>query len=252
MVTLLQRRIFIYSIFTFLLITVFIILFARDNQWKLFFYLTLLSFWSMIFYFTSMLLMDIRIAIFKRDSQSFVPFMRNHYFKFAFCFSYLAVIGYWLMAIMGPSFLTLQSDFFGWLLAIFLHGGVQAMAMTDFIIVDHAYIPNYSWDILIFAICYGVYVIIVAISLYGLKNARYQFMTNPTFFQIAVGMLLIFAVLMHIYLFYQFLLRKKMGVIIEEPTLIPKAEEMPEARKITKGSDLSSNITTTIITKGVF
>ncbi len=217
-------RLVIYGIINFMNIIVCIILFSRHGQYKLFFYMTLLSFWSNCFYFLTCFIIDIRAYYFHKKSVSMLPFLRNHFFKYSAAVSAVVFAGYYCLAILGEKFLTLQTDFLGWLLAVYLHGGVFSFVIFDFLTANHAYIPTFWKDFTILSIIFGIYTIIACIALYLLNIQPYKFMEYATIPQLIVAFILIFMFLINFYQIYQWLLRKKMRIEIEEQVIMVEVE----------------------------
>ena len=95
-----KTRIIIYSIFTFINMSIVIALFLRDNAYKLPFFLTLHSFWSNCFYFLACLILEIRAEWKSIYSERFLPFMQNTYFKFSFTFTCFITTNFYLYALL--------------------------------------------------------------------------------------------------------------------------------------------------------
>lgn len=214
------QRIIFYSLVNIFNAAVFTILWTRNGAWRLFFFMTLLSFWSKLFYFASTFFLELRAHFTHNHSTVMLPFMRNHFFKYSAVISTLVVTGFYTLLILGPLFLSLDNDALDWVFTVFLHGGEYCFVIADFFLMPHSYIPTFKKDILIIGAIYITYGIIVCISVYGFGNYPYKFLENVNWAQMAVASTIIFMMLCNFYMFYQLMLRTKMNITIVHPTVM--------------------------------
>lgn len=203
-----KSRIILYSIFSLVNFTIFLILLIRDNAHKLPFYLTLHSFWSNCFYFFICLILEIRAEWKNIYSEKILPFMQNHYFKYSFTFTSFVTINYYLFAMLGSNFLKLPGDIVGYFFSTFLHGGEFIFVLTEFFISQHSFIPSYGKDILIIK-CYFVLYFIISLIAMNSNIFAYEFMKITSTSQNFVVLLVSIIFLINFYMIYQWLAYKK-------------------------------------------
>jgi len=201
-------RIIIYSIFSIINISIMIILFCRDNSYKLPFFLTLHSFWFNCFYFFSCLVIEIRTEIKKSYSEKFLPFLKNTLFKYTFTFTCFITINFYIFLLLGQNFMKLPDSYIGKMFSIFLHGGEFLFIITEFFISEHSFIPDYTKDILIIK-TYFIFYFVLSLIAMNYNIIVYEFMNIISTSQLIVLYFISSIILLNFYLLYQYAAHKK-------------------------------------------
>ena len=243
-----RSKIMMYSIFSFINLTIFIILLMRDNAYKLIFYLTLHSFWSNCFYFLTCLILEIRAEWKNTSSETFLPFMQNTYFKYSFTYTCFITSNFYLFVLLGSNFMKFSDNAAGIFFSIFLHGGEFIFVLIEFYVSQHSFIPSYGKDFAVIKLYFSFYLIISIIALNS-NIYPYEFMkvtSNPQNFVIYF---VSFILLVNFYMIYQWLAyRKNQNMLSETISIIRTCfSEDTNSSSINKINDKEMNFLSDII-----
>ena len=99
-------RVIINCIFSiFILALIYFVINNYEEKWKIFYFMTIWSFFMNGFYIVSVTVIDlIRLIKYKEYCVCFGNFVRKHYIRICFPFSISIVFLYWLLILLGDEF----------------------------------------------------------------------------------------------------------------------------------------------------
>lgn len=210
-----KSRILLYSLFCFINFLILLFLILRENAYKLPFFLTLHSFWSNCFYFTTCLILEIRAEWKNIYSENFLPFMQNTYFKYSFTYTCFITVNFYLCVLLGSNFMKLPDSPVGLFFTVFLHGGEFVFVLIEFYITQHFFVPSYAKDIAVIKVYFTSYFFFSLLAMNS-QIFAYEFMKITSTTQNIVIYVISFILLGNYYMFYQWLThRKNMNVLNE-------------------------------------
>lgn len=167
----------------------------------LFIFLTSLAHWSNTVYLCVVCICDISVFFFKSDKLEKVnEFMRNTYSIFSFTFEYTVTVLYWMLVLLGDSFMTFYTEnalmlsFF-----IYLHGIITLFLLFDLVLFNHQKITWSNSHVMILSGLYLIYFIIVSISKFGYGINPYPFLVNASVGQLIVCIVAFYIIVVNSY-----------------------------------------------------
>jgi hypothetical protein len=145
--------------------------------WKIFFFLTIWSFWSNTFYIITITIIDIFLYRGNKKVEKYNNFIRNDLVRIIFPFSISTVIIYWELVLLGDKFQGIGHSILEICKSFFMHGLVLLFMLFDLFTSHHLNKKNnYKMDILIISIIMAIHFGLVVISKELLKAHPYDFL----------------------------------------------------------------------------
>ena len=179
----LEKKIFLSRIVTniilslILIINFFIMWSSYTPAWKIFFFLTIWSFWSNTFYMISITIIDIFLYRGNKKFEKYNNFIRNYFIRIVFPFSISTVVIYWELVLLGDKFQGIGHTILDICKSFFMHGLVLIFMLFDIFTSHHVNKRNnYKLDILIISIIMLLHFAAVILSKQLLKIHPYDFL----------------------------------------------------------------------------
>ena len=160
-----------------LIINFFLMWSEYTPAWKIFFFLTIWSFWSNTFYIITITIIDIFLYRGNKKVEKYNNFIRNDLVRIIFPFSISTVIIYWELVLLGDKFQGIGHSILEICKSFFMHGLVLLFMLFDLFTSHHLNKKNnYKMDILIISIIMAIHFGLVVISKELLKAHPYDFL----------------------------------------------------------------------------
>ncbi len=195
-----------YGIINLSNLIILIVLFLRPTYWKMFFFMTTLSFWANVLYFISSFYIEIKQGNNKCYGRKYLLFLRNNYFKISTTYSLFVVVCYWLLRLLGNSFVNTPTTFLRSFFNIYLHGIEFIFVLYDFFRFKREFKQSYLMDVTVILIIYLIYSVMIIFSFIYLDYYPYLFLKNSNINQIIVSYIIFLIILMNCYMLYQYML----------------------------------------------
>ena len=196
-------RIIINIVLSLILIIIFFITWNAYTTWKLFFFITIWSFWSNTFYLISITIIDICIYRGKCQCTKFNNWVRNYFLRIFFPFSIGTVIIYWELVLLGDSFQALEETVLDIIKNFFINGLVLIFVVFDIFTSHHINKNNNcKWDIIIISIIMAIHFGIVIISKEYLDIYQWDFLIIADFRQIIGSFIIMYLIILNGYVIF--------------------------------------------------
>jgi len=175
---LLLGRIVTNIILSLILIINFFLMWSEYTPaWKIFFFITIWSFWSNTFYIITITIIDILLYCGNKKVEKYNNFIRNDLVRIIFPFSISTVIIYWELVLLGDKFQGIGHSVLEICKSFFMHGLVLLFMLFDIFTSYHLNKKdNYKIDITIISIIMALHFGLVVISKEYLKVHPYDFL----------------------------------------------------------------------------
>lgn len=150
--------------------------FNVDEEWKFFFYLTLMTLVSNTFYVVSCTVIDWLVYLNIVYLGCYENFIRNHCWKYCFSFALAVVILYWELCLLGYDFQPLGPDVIDYTTSFYLHGMGCIFLCYDTFSTKHIDKTEPIFDFFIMTALYIFYALLLVIAKYLIKFDVYPFM----------------------------------------------------------------------------
>ena len=178
-----ERKLLLWRIVTniilslILIINFFLMWSEYTPVWKIFFFLTIWSFWSNTFYIITITIIDIFLYCGNKKVEKYNNFIRNDFVRIIFPFSVSTVIIYWELVLLGDKFQGIGHSVLEICKSFFMHGLVLLFMLFDLFTSHHLNKKNnYKIDITIISIIMALHFGLVVISKEFLKVHPYDFL----------------------------------------------------------------------------
>ena len=131
-------RIIINVIFSIILIVAFCLVWTSYTPvWKIFFLLTIWSFWANTFYIIAITITDILLYKGYKNCEKFNLFIRNNLIRLILPFSISTIIIYWELVLLGQNYQSIENSVLDYCKNFFIHGLVLAFMCFDIFTTKH-------------------------------------------------------------------------------------------------------------------
>lgn len=197
-------RIIINSIFSLILVATFCLLWTSYSPaWKIFFFLTIWSFWSNAFYIITITIIDILLYREYKKCEKFNFFIRNDLIRIIFPFSISTVFIYWELVLLGDKFQGIGHSILDICKSFFLHGLVLIFMCFDLFTTKHINKKNNCLrDIFIISIIMAIHYILVVISKEVLDINPYDFLIIADLRQIIASFIILYIIVLNGYIVF--------------------------------------------------
>ena len=194
-------RMIINIILSIFLIVVYFIVWTSYSTWKLFFFITIWSFWSNTFYIINITVVDICQYKGKYKCEKLNNWIRNYFIRIIFPFSLGIVIIFWELVLLGENFINIDYTLLELVQSFFINGLVLIFVLFDIFTAPHLNKNNnYKKDILIISIIVILHFIIVIISKEFLNIYQWNFLIIADFRQIIGSFIIIYLIILNGYI----------------------------------------------------
>ena len=197
-------RIIINGIASLILITTFCLLWTRYSPvWKIFFLLTIYSFWSNTFYIISITIIDILLYKGYNKCEKFNLLVRNTLIRIILPFSISTIIIYWELVLLGDKFQGIGHSVLDICKSFFLHGLVFAFMCFDVFTTKHINKNNNcKIDLIIISIIMAVHFALVILCKEALNVHPYDFLKLADTRQIFASFIIIYILVLNGYIVF--------------------------------------------------
>ena len=227
---------------TFVSLVLFVLLIyipkTYKKKWKIFFFMTLWSYFMNSYYIISVTIID-WICFIKKNSQvcsCYNNFVRNLYLRICFPFAVSIVFLYWMLILLGDDFEYRGRDLSDTAIGIFFHGIILIFLLFDMFTARHINKKNYYWDVLILTILVCIYYVILGIGKYSLDYNPYDFMEMSNIRQIIGACILIYIAIMDAYVLLNILANR----FFEQEDEITTIKDDKNETKITDENNINN------------
>ena len=194
-------RMIINIVLSIFLIVVFFIMWTSYTTWKLFFFITVWSFWSNTFYIISITVVDICQYKGKYKCEKLNSWVRNYFIRIIFPFSLGTVIIFWELVLLGENFIDIDYTLEELVQSFFINGLVLIFVFFDIFTAPHLNKnKNYKKDLLIISIIVALHFFIVIICKEFLNIYQWNFLTIADFRQIIGSFIIIYLIILNGYI----------------------------------------------------
>ena len=197
-------RIIINGIASLILITTFCLLWTRYSPvWKIFFLLTIWSFWSNTFYIISITIIDILLYKGYNKYEKYNLLVRNTLIRIILPFSISTIIIYWELVLLGDKFQGIGHTILDICKSFFLHGLVFAFVCFDVFTTKHINKNNNcKKDIIIISIIMAVHFALVILCKEALSVHPYDFLKLADTRQIIASFIILYILVLNGYIVF--------------------------------------------------
>ena len=197
-------RVIINCIFSiFILALIYFVINNYEEKWKIFYFMTIWSFFMNGFYIVSVTVIDlIRLIKYKEYCVCFGNFVRKHYIRICFPFSISIVFLYWLLILLGDEFEYNSRSLWDNLIAFCFHGLQFIFLLHDVLSYPHQVNINKKFDIIILSIMAAIYFLILGFGKYMVGYEPYDFMEMSNVRQIIGSAILIYIAILDGYVVF--------------------------------------------------
>ena len=197
-------RIIINIIFSLILIATFCLLWTSYSPvWKIFFFLTVWSFWSNTFYIISITIMDILLYKEYKKCEKFNEFIRNDLIRIIFPFSISTIFIYWELVLLGDAFQGIGHSILDISKSFFLHGLVFVFMCFDAFTSKHINKKNNcNKDVIIISIIMAIHFAIVILVKEVLNVHSYDFLIIADVRQIIGSFIILYIIVLNGYIVF--------------------------------------------------
>ena len=195
-------RIIINLFLALILVTFFFLMWTSYTSiWRIFFILSIWSFWSNLFYIISVGIVDICLYKGYKKVIRFNNFLRNDYIRISLPFSISTVVIYWELALLGEKFQDIGDSVLDVCKSFFMHGLVLIIVLFDTFASYHVNKNyNYKCDILVISILMIIHFCIVIICKELLSIYVWDFLIMADFRQIISSFIIMYLITINGYL----------------------------------------------------
>ena len=195
-------RIIINLFLALILVTFFFLMWTSYTSiWRIFFILSIWSFWSNLFYIISVGIVDICLYKGYKKVIRFNNFLRNDYIRISLPFSISTVVIYWELALLGEKFQDIGDSVLDVCKSFFMHGLVLIIVLFDTFASYHVNKNyNYKCDILVISILMIIHFCIVIICKELLSIYVWDFLIMADFRQIISSFIIMYLITLNGYL----------------------------------------------------
>ena len=197
-------RIIINIIFSLILIATFCLLWTSYSPvWKIFFFLTVWSFWSNTFYIITITVIDLLSYNNYKKCEKFNSFIRNDLIRIIFPFSVSTIVIYWELVLLGDKFQGIGHSMLDICKSFFLHGLVLVFMCFDVFSSKHINKKNNcSKDIIIISIIMAIHFAVVIFCKEVLDTHSYDFLIIADVRQIIASFIIIYLLVLNGYIVF--------------------------------------------------
>ena len=197
-------RIIINIIFSLILIATFCLLWTSYSPvWKIFFFLTIWSFWSNTFYIITITVIDLLLYKNYKKCEKFNSFIRNDLIRIIFPFSISTIVIYWELVLLGDKFQGIGHSMLDICKSFFLHGLVLVFMCFDVFSSKHINKKNNcSKDIIIISIIMAIHFAVVIFCKEVLNTHSYDFLIIADARQIIASFIIIYLLVLNGYIVF--------------------------------------------------
>ena len=197
-------RIIINIIFSLILIATFCLLWTSYSPvWKIFFFLTVWSFWSNTFYIITITVIDLLSYNNYKKCEKFNSFIRNDLIRIIFPFSVSTIVIYWELVLLGDKFQGIGHSMLDICKSFFLHGLVLVFMCFDVFSSKHINKKNNcSKDIIIISIIMAIHFAVVIFCKEVLDTHSYDFLIIADVRQIIASFIIIYLLILNGYIVF--------------------------------------------------
>ena len=197
-------RIIINIIFSLILIATFCLLWTSYSPvWKIFFFLTVWSFWSNTFYIITITVIDLLLYNNYKKCEKFNSFIRNDLIRIIFPFSISTIVIYWELVLLGDKFQGIGHSMLDICKSFFLHGLVLVFMCFDVFSSKHINKKNNcSKDIIIISIIMAIHFAVVIFCKEVLNTHSYDFLIIADVRQIIASFIIIYLLVLNGYIVF--------------------------------------------------
>ena len=197
-------RIIINFIFSLILIAAFCLMWTSYSPvWKIFFFLTVWSFWANTFYIVSITVVDILLYNGYKKCKKFNLFIRNDLIRIFVPFSISTIIIYWELVLLGDKFQGIGHSILDICKSFFMHGLVLIFVCFDLFTTKHINKKNNCCsDIAIISIIMLINFAIVVLCKEVLNVYSYDFLMIADLRQMFASFFIIYLVVLNGYIVF--------------------------------------------------
>ena len=197
-------RIIINIIFSLILIATFCLLWTSYSPvWKIFFFLTVWSFWSNTFYIITITVIDLLLYNNYKKCEKFNSFIRNDLIRIIFPFSISTIVIYWELVLLGDKFQGIGHSMLDICKSFFLHGLVLVFMCFDVFSSKHINKKNNcTKDIIIISIIMAIHFAVVIFCKEVLNTHSYDFLIIADVRQIIASFIIIYLLVLNGYIVF--------------------------------------------------
>ena len=197
-------RIIFNSISSLILVTTFFLLWTRYSPvWKIFFLLTIWSFWANTFYIISITIIDILLYKGYDKCQKFNLLVRNTLIRIILPFSISTIFIYWELVLLGDKFQGIGHSILDICKSFFLHGLVFAFMCFDVFTTKHINKNNNcKKDIIIISIIMAMHFVLVILCKEALNVHPYDFLNLADTRQIIASFIILYIIVLNGYIVF--------------------------------------------------
>lgn len=214
-----------------LIINFFLMWSEYSPAWKIFFFLTIWSFWSNTFYIIVITIIDLFLYCGNKKAEKYNNFIRNDLVRIIFPFSISTVIIYWELVLLGDKFQGIGHSVLEICKSFFMHGLVLLFMIFDLFTSQHLNKKNnYKIDITIISIIMALHFGLVVISKEYLKVHPYDFLMICDTRQMIGSFIIIYVIVLNGYIVL-YLISDKFFVSEENNNILKKKQDEENEEK---------------------
>ena len=195
-------RIIINIIFSLILVATFCLLWTSYSPaWKIFFFITVWSFWSNTFYIITITVVDILLYKEYKKCEKFNSFIRNDLIRIIFPFSISTIVIYWELVLLGDKYQEIGHSLLDICKSFFLHGLVFVFMCFDIFTSKHINKKNNcKRDIIIISIIMAVHFALVILCKEVLNIYSYDYLIIADVRQIIASFIILYILVLNGYI----------------------------------------------------
>ena len=174
--------------------------FTYDQKWKIFYFMTLWSFYFNSFYIISITVIDWLYLIKNYYCVKYNCFIRDHYIRICFPFALAIVVLYWILILLGPQYESSSwNDIYDPCFGFIFHGLIFFFLLFDICTAFHVNKKTYIRDLLIISLLTAIYFFLLGLGKYLNFYEPYDFMSISSVRQIVGSAILIYVAILDAY-----------------------------------------------------
>jgi hypothetical protein len=195
-------RIIINAIFSIILIVAFCLVWTSITPaWKIFFLLTIWSFWANTFYIIAITIIDILLYKGHTNYEKCNNFIRNDLIRIILPFSISTIVIYWELVLLGENYQSIENSVLDYCKSFFIHGLVLAFMCFDIFTVKHINKKSLcKRDILIISIIMAVHLALVIFCKEVLNEFPYDFLMIADKRQVIASCIILYVLVLNGYI----------------------------------------------------
>ena len=195
-------RIIINVIFSVILIIAFCLVWTSYTPvWKIFFLLTIWSFWANTFYIIAITITDILLYKGYKNCEKFNLFIRNNLIRLILPFSISTIVIYWELVLLGEHYQNIENSVLDYCKNFFIHGLVLAFMCFDIFTTKHINKKSLcKRDVLIISIIMIVHLASVIFCKEVLNEFPYDFLMIADIRQLFASCIILYVLVLNGYI----------------------------------------------------